>query len=221
MEKTVYLLEDDQSICELIECAFNLNGINFLYFTSVKEFEEKIKERVPDVVLLDIMLSDGNGIEVMKTLKASSPSVYCIMLSALGSEVDKVRGLNAGADDYISKPFGILELTAKIKAVFRRLDNTSSTLVSGGIKINSESMTATLCGHEMYLSGSEFRLLKLFIENEGKVFTREKLINSLWGPDSCESRTLDNCITHLRKLGVTGIETVFGIGYRYNLSKTT
>lgn len=130
MNEQVYLLEDDESICDLVQCTLDMHSISCRTFQTVKAFSAAIEEHVPDVVLLDIMLSDGNGLEVLERLKARFPALSVIMLSALGKETDKVKGLNAGADDYIAKPFGVLELIARVNAALRRV-RKSARLCAG------------------------------------------------------------------------------------------
>ena len=144
MEKTVYLLEDDDDICDLVQCTLQMGGIECRTFGTVKAFEDAVADTLPSIAVLDIMLPDGNGLEVLARLKKRHPEVYCIMLSALGKESDKVTGLNLGADDYIAKPFGILEFSAKIAAVFRRLKKKPAVLTVGDIVMDCEKMTVTL-----------------------------------------------------------------------------
>ena len=140
MANKVFLLEDDKSICELVKCTLDLSSISCEYFTTVKEFREAMERETPDVVLLDIMLTDGDGVEVLKEVKTHHPEVSAIMLSALSKETDKVRGLNAGADDYIAKPFGVLELVARVNAALRRTAK-SSVLKVGELEMNFDNMT--------------------------------------------------------------------------------
>lgn len=125
MEKLIYLLEDDDGICDLVKCTLQLSDISCHTFGTVKAFKEAAAAKPPRIAVLDIMLPDGNGLDVLAWLKNKHSDVYCIMLSALGKESDKVTGLNLGADDYIAKPFGILEFSAKIAAVFRRMKKNS------------------------------------------------------------------------------------------------
>lgn len=213
MEKTVYILEDDKSICELVQCTLEMNGISCRSFHTVKDFTAAVKERPPVVALLDVMLPDGNGIEVLHDVKAKAPEIYCIMLSALGSELDKVKGLNAGADDYVAKPFGILELLARVNVGFRQTKNLD--LKRGGLILDENSMTVTLNGKQLELNNKEFHLLKYCMEHEGKVLTRENLLVAIWGYEAGETRTVDNHIARLRKLGIDYFETVFGVGYKF------
>ncbi len=216
MEKPVYLLEDDESISELIKCTFDINGISLKAYASVKEFKAAFAARVPSVVLLDIMLGDGDGISVLKEIKETQPQVICIMLSAMGKETDKVKCLNLGADDYITKPFGILELTARVKVALRRVSGKESLLRRGDLAMNTDTMTVTLRGEKLDLNRKEFKLLHFFMINENKVLSRDEILQEVWGFDELESRTLDNHIARLRKLGVTYIETVFGVGYKFS-----
>ena len=213
MANKVYLLEDDRSICELVKCTLDLSSISCDYFTTVKEFNEALEREVPDVALLDIMLTDGDGVEVLKQVKARHPEVSVIMLSALSKETDKVRGLNAGADDYIAKPFGVLELIARVNAALRRA-NKSVVLRAGQVVMNTENMSVTYRGKELDLSNKEFQLLRYFMQNEGRVLPREVILSDVWGYDGGETRTLDNHVARLRKAGLN-FETVFGVGYKF------
>ncbi len=213
MNEQVYLLEDDESICELVQCTLDMHSISCRTFTTVKAFSAAIDEHLPDVVLLDIMLADGNGLEVLERLKARFPALCVIMLSALGKETDKVKGLNAGADDYIAKPFGVLELIARVNAALRRIHKTSR-LRAGSIIMDTENMTVTYHGKPLDLSNKEYQLLRYFMLNEGKVLSRETILTDVWGYDGGETRTLDNHVARLRKMGLN-FETVFGVGYKF------
>ncbi len=214
MEKLVYLLEDDDGIADLVKCTLQLGDVECRTFGTVKAFEDAAAERLPSIAVLDIMLPDGNGLDVLTRMKRRHPEVYCIMLSALGKESDKVTGLNLGADDYIAKPFGILEFSAKIAAVFRRIKKSPTTLSAGEVVMDLEKMTVTLKGEEVALSGKEFKLLRYSLENPDKVLTRDELLSNVWGYEGGETRTIDNYVSHLRKLGFN-YETVFGVGYKY------
>ena len=214
MEKLVYLLEDDDGIADLVKCTLQLGDVECRTFGTVKAFEDASAERLPSIAVLDIMLPDGNGLDVLTRMKRRHPEVYCIMLSALGKESDKVTGLNLGADDYIAKPFGILEFSAKIAAVFRRIKKSPTTLSAGEVVMDLEKMTVTLKGEEVALSGKEFKLLRYSLENPDKVLTRDELLSNVWGYEGGETMTIDNYVSHLRKLGFN-YETVFGVGYKY------
>ena len=214
MNKKVYLLEDDTSICELVQCALEMSGIELSAYNTVYEFWAALEKSAPSLALLDIMLPDGNGLEVLAKIKQKYTQVSCIMLSALGQETDKVRGLNLGADDYIAKPFGILELTARVNAALRR-HGESAGIVRGDLALDEETMTATLRGVKLELNNKEFNLLKYLMQKEGKALSRENILNAVWGYDEGETRTVDNHVARLRKLGIDYIETVFGVGYKF------
>lgn len=177
-------------------------------------FQGRGDGKAPRIAVLDIMLPDGNGLDVLTWLKSKHTDVYCIMLSALGKESDKVNGLNLGADDYIAKPFGILEFSAKIAAVFRRMKKKPTVFEVGNVFMDCEKMLVTLDGREINLSGKEFKLLQYSLENPDKVLTRDELLSNVWGYEGGETRTIDNYVSHLRKLGFN-YETVFGVGYKF------
>ena len=191
-----------------------MSGIELSAYNTVYEFWAALEKSAPSLALLDIMLPDGNGLEVLAKIKQKYPQVSCIMLSALGQETDKVRGLNLGADDYIAKPFGILELTARVNAALRR-HGESAGIVRGDLALDEETMTATLRGVKLELNNKEFNLLKYLMQKEGKALSRENILNAVWGYYEGETRTVDNHVARLRKLGIDYIETVFGVGYKF------
>ena len=215
MKNKVYILEDDASICGLIRVALEMNGISFRAFSCCADFLSALESERPDVALLDVMLPDGNGFDVLKTVKARYPSVSCIMLSALGKEEDKVNGLNLGADDYVSKPFSVLELTARINAALRRVRH-ENIVRAGDLALDYDEMRISFRGSPLDLNRKEYELLRYFIENAGKVLKREVLLTEIWGYENGETRTLDNHVARLRKLGIS-IDTVFGVGYKLNV----
>ena len=210
----IYLLEDDESIRSLVVATLQFAEIQIETFDTVKSFNQAVEEKTPLLVILDIMLPDGNGLDVLKDIKKKHPDTFCIMLSALGQETDKVKGLNLGADDYISKPFSLLEFTARVKAALRRVDE-SSIISCGDIVLNEDDMTATLKGEKLELNNKEFHLLKYFMQKEGKALTRESILYAVWGYGEGETRTVDNHVARLRKLGINNIQTVFGVGYKF------
>lgn len=212
MQGKVYLLEDDASIGGLVKVALEMNGLDFRAFSTIAEFTDGLAKMPPDVALLDIMLPDGSGLDVLKLIKLRYPDVSCIMLSALSKEADKVTGLNLGADDYIAKPFSVLELTARVNAQLRRKVKTTRLSVCG-ITLDTETMSVEHDGKALTLNKKEYELLKLFMANSGKVLSRDKLLTEIWGYDGGETRTLDNHVARLRKNGVP-IETIFGVGYK-------
>ena len=218
MKGTVFLLEDDKSICELVRCALEMADIDTVCFNTVADFNAALNQHLPAVALLDIMLPDGSGLDVLKKLKQSYPQVACIMLSALGQESDKVKGLNLGADDYISKPFGVLELTARVNVALRK-QAVSDVLVCGNISLDEKSMSVSIDGRTVALNNKEFHLLRFLMRNEGRALSRDAILDAVWGYDEGETRTVDNHIARLRKLGVHNIETVFGVGYKLGKSE--
>ena len=217
MKGIVYVLEDDASIAGLIKFSLEREQLTCRTFGCVRDFTAGLREQTPDVVLLDIMLPDGNGLEVLKSVKERYPSVCCIMLSALGQEGDKVTGLNLGADDYIAKPFGVMELVARVKAALRRRAE-NNVLKVGRLELNSDTMTVTLDSRPLELNKKEFELLKYCMRNADIVLSRDTLLTEIWGYVDTETRTLDNHIARLRKLGIDNFETVFGVGYRFRKS---
>lgn len=214
MKGKVFLLEDDNSICGLVKVALEMNGLEFKAFSTLKSFKDVLSDELPDVALLDIMLPDGNGLDALKFIKDRYPDISCIMLSALSKEEDKVGGLNMGADDYISKPFSVLELTARVNARLRGKQR-QTVIAAGNVTLDTDTFVCQIDGNKVALNHKEFELLKYFMENHGKVLSREKLLTEIWGYDTGETRTLDNHVARLRKLGVK-IETIFGVGYKLN-----
>lgn len=212
MKGTVYILEDDLSICGLIKVALEMNGLDFKAFATVKSFLDGVAESVPDVCLIDIMLPDGSGLDALRAVKAKHPKVSVIMLSALGKEEDKVNALNLGADDYVTKPFSVLELTARVNARLRD-KQPPAVITVGNVTLNLEEFTCLIDGEQAPLNRKEFELLKTFMLNPNRALTREKLLFDVWGYEGGETRTLDNHVARLRKVGVK-IETVFGVGYK-------
>ena len=212
MKGKVFILEDDESISGLVKVALEMNGMTVNTYPTLKAFFAGLEDELPDVALLDIMLPDGSGLQALKHVKDNHPDVDCIMLSAMGKEEDKVNGLNMGADDYVAKPFSVLELIARVNARLRKKQR-DSVLTVGNIKLNTETMECEIDGVITALKRKEYELLKVLMENAGKVLPREKLLCDVWGYDFGETRTLDNHVARLRKLGVK-IETVFGVGYK-------
>lgn len=212
MQGKIFILEDDGSISGLVKVALEMNGLTCKTFSTVKSFIDEVSTDQPDVALLDIMLPDGSGLDALRFVKTNYPQVSCIMLSALSKEEDKVNGLNLGADDYVAKPFSVLELTARVNARLRGKQK-ASVLKAKNVTLDVDTFDCTIDGKPATLNRKEFELLKVFMQNEGKVLSREKLLSSVWGYDVGGTRTLDNHVARLRKLGVD-IETVFGVGYR-------
>lgn len=218
----IYCVEDDRGIRELVVYTLLNTGFEAAGFESDKELFPAIKSVKPELILLDIMLPGEDGIQILKRLKADMAlkDIPVIMLTAKGSEYDKVIGLDIGADDYITKPFGMMELISRIKAVLRRVknDKTEGCYSVGNVKIDLTAHSVFVSGENVELTLKEFELLRLLMKNKGKVLTRDMLLENIWGYDfDGETRTVDVHIRSLRaKLGENGdiIETVRGVGYR-------
>lgn len=228
MGKTAFVIDDEENIREIITCALGSCAIRVESFEDAVLMLDKLRETRPDVILLDIMLPEIDGITVLKRLKnnAKTASIPVIMITAKSSEIDRVNGLDLGADDYIVKPFGILELMARVRAVLRRNSQPveeKSEYTCSDLTLNVESHEVMCSGKKIDLTLKEFELLKLLMQNVGKVMPRNELLDAIWGYSYVgETRTLDMHIRSLRfKLGDSGqkyIATVRGIGYKLNLN---
>lgn len=218
----IYCVEDDESARELMVYTLNASGFSAVGFANAESFWNAMKTEKPELILLDIMLPDQDGIAVLKALKqdSSTRELPVIMATAKGNEYDKVIGLDLGADDYLAKPFGMMELVSRVKAVLRRTNGSyhKEVLNNGEIEMNLASHTVTVDGKPVELTLKEFDLLQVFLENKGIVFTREQLLSSIWHTDyEGETRTVDVHVGTLRtKLGQAGnlINTVRGVGYK-------
>lgn len=220
----ICILEDDDNIREIENFALKNCGFVTEPAASAKEFWEIMEHKIPQLILLDIMLPDEDGISVLTKLKKNSEwkKVPVILVTAKTSEMDKVKGLDTGADDYISKPFGVLELISRVKAVLRRSDSAGADTVitNGSIELNVEKHVVSYDGNNIELTYKEFELLRVLMKNAGNVMTREILMDRVWGTSyEGESRTLDMHIKTLRKkLGEDGgklIKTVRNVGYKF------
>ena len=218
----IYCVEDNNEIRELILYTLQMTGFEAKGFANGNDFFADLKNDVPELVLLDIMLPGENGLQILKRLHntRATEKVPVIMITAKTTEYDKVLGLDSGADDYLSKPFGMMELVARVKAVLRRSEPQvkAGEITVGDLTINQDEHRVLSKGEEIPLTPKEFALLHYLVENRGIVMTREKLLSEVWGFDFYgETRTVDAHIRSLRmKLGEIGsmIETVRGIGYR-------
>lgn len=218
----IYMLEDDESIRSFVCYALNNSGYETKGFERPSLFWQAMGEEIPELLLLDIMLPEEDGLEILRRLRESraTKAMPVIMLTAKSTEFDKVVGLDSGADDYISKPFGIMELISRIKAILRRSksENDKSEYEIGELYVSTEKHLVRVCGRDVTLTFKEFELLCLMIANSGTVFTRDQILQKIWGIDfDGENRTVDVHIRTLRtKLGVCGdyIETVRGVGYK-------
>ena len=218
----IYIVEDDVNIREIESFALKNSGYTIEDFACAKDFFTRIRDKVPDLVLLDIMLPDEDGLEIVKKLrkKAETRMVPIIMVTAKTSEMDKVKGLDIGADDYLTKPFGVMELISRTEALLRRsLHMSEEKLLSiGDIFLDDEKRMVYVHDVPCELTYKEFELLKMLMQNAGIVIPREEIMVHIWGMDyEGESRTLDMHIKTLRqKLGESGsrIKTVRNVGYR-------
>jgi two-component system alkaline phosphatase synthesis response regulator PhoP len=217
----IYCLEDDNGIRDLIIYTLTVSGFSAKGFSEPKSFWKALSEDLPELILLDIMLPEEDGISILKKLRSNSFSanIPVIMTTAKGTEYDKVIGLDLGADDYLAKPFGMMEMVSRVKAVLRRAEpKTEDRLTVGEIQIDRMRHKVTVGGKEVVLTLKEYELLQLFAKNLGIVFTRDRLLQKIWGTDYIgETRTVDVHIGTLRtKLGKAGnlIETVRGVGYK-------
>ena len=219
----IYLLEDDDSIRELVTYTLNSQGLDAEGFSRPREFWEAMRKAKPALILLDIMLPEEDGITILQKLRAAPDTkrIPVIMLTAKGSEYDTVRGLDSGADDYIPKPFRMMELLSRIRALLRRSAPEDSGVAEyrvGPLYVCPRRHIIQVDGHDVALTRKEFDLLCLLLSERGTVFTREQLLDTIWGyAFDGESRTVDVHVRSLRqKLGAGGdcIETVRGIGYK-------
>lgn len=217
----IYLVEDDGNIRELTVYALQSTGMACEGFARPSEFWKRVKEQVPSLVLLDIMLPEQDGLSILKQLRADTATagVPVIMLTAKGTEMDKVKGFELGADDYIAKPFGVMELVARVKARLRnRVAEEVTAYTVGGLYVCPQKHIVTANGEQVALTLKEFELLCYLMRNRDIVLTRDRILGEIWGYSfDGESRTVDVHIRTLRqKLGDAGacIETVRGIGYK-------
>lgn len=218
----IYCVEDDASIRELMLYALRASGFEAEGFPDSTKLFSALEHTLPRLILLDVMLPGMDGIQILKQLRSTSntANIPVIMASAKGTEYDKVVGLDSGADDYLAKPFGMMEMVSRIRAVLRRSSSaeTKKVLQFGLLRMELLSHTVYADGHRVELTLKEFSLLKLLLEHPGRVFSRDQLLEKIWSTDYMgESRTVDVHIGTLRtKLGHCGdyVRTVRGIGYR-------
>ena len=222
----IYIVEDDVEVREMETYALKSSGFDVMAFECGKVMDEQIKTRVPDLFILDIMLPGEDGLNILKRLRVqeNTKDIPVIMLTAKGTELDKVKGLDLGADDYIAKPFGVLEFISRVRAVLRRSERSSSestealNLVLGGVTLDDQYRSVTVGGIAVELTFKEYELLKLLMSRPGTVFSRQQILEKIWGVDfDIDTRTVDMHIKTLRqKLGVQGsiVQTVRNVGYK-------
>lgn len=219
----IFCVEDDAGIRDLMIYTLNASGFRAVGFENAKEFYTALADTVPELIMLDIMLPGEDGISILKRLKADARTadIPVIMATAKGNEYDKVIGLDLGADDYLAKPFGMMEMASRVRAVLRRSGRAAEKpqlIRVGGLEMNLNEHSVTADGIRVQLTLKEFELLHTFMTNPGRAFTREQLLSSVWCEDFMgETRTVDVHVGTLRqKLGGCGkyIRTVRGVGYR-------
>lgn len=218
----IWCVEDDASIRDIEVYTLSSTGFEARGFDDGVSFWSALQTQKPDLVGLDVMLPGVDGIELLQRMKASAElrTIPVVMATAKGAEYDRIRGLDLGADYYLVKPFGVMELVSCVKAVLRRCrpDKAAHLLRSGGLVVDLDAHTVTVDGARVALTYKEFELLRLFLSHPGMAFTRDQLFQEVWGMDFCgETRTVDMHIRTLRqKLGPYGrrIETVRNVGYR-------
>ena len=217
----IWCVDDDKTICDIEVYALKQTGFEAKGFSDGISMLEQLKVEKPDLIILDVMLPEKDGLEVLKELKSSSETskIPVIMATAKGTEMDKVSGLDNGADDYLVKPFGVMEMVSRVKAVLRRVSGDSDSVLNvGKISLITKEHVVKVDGEKVSLTLKEYELLKLFMENVGIVFSRNQLLSLIWSTDYVgESRTVDMHIKNLRqKLLQCGkyIQTVIGVGYK-------
>ena len=220
--RMIWCVEDDPSIREIEVYALHSTGLEARGFADGAEFWEALEKEQPELVILDVMLPDEDGVAILKRLRADERyrDIPVIMATARSTEFDKVQSLDLGADDYITKPFGMMEMVSRVKAVLRRSQpkQTVALLKLDGLTLDESQHTVTIDGQRITLTYKEYELLRLFLSHPGMAFSREQLLQTVWNTDyAVETRTVDMHIRTLRqKLGDYGryIETIRGVGYR-------
>lgn len=223
----IYYVEDDKNIRDLATYALNQAGFEVVGFPCAEDFENACSSQMPDLVLLDIMLPGKDGLEILESMRLnpSTRHIPVMMLTAKGSEIDKVQGLDLGADDYLAKPFGMMELVSRVRALYRRAESPAIAVGGkckcGEITLDGEARTVRVCGESISLTLKEFDLLQMLMNNCGHVLTRDHLLESVWGWDFAgNTRTVDAHIQTLRQKiasasaeAASMVETVRGVGY--------
>jgi two-component system phosphate regulon response regulator PhoB/two-component system alkaline phosphatase synthesis response regulator PhoP len=223
LPKTIFIVDDEPDICELVSLHLQKSGFKTKSFLTATEFLQAVREQLPDLVVLDLMLPDMDGLEVCKFLRNDKHTAHLpiIMLTAKGEETDKILGLELGADDYITKPFSPRELVARVKAVLRRAEgkDTPAVIKIGEILlIDPQRYEVFVQGEKRKLTPTEFKILLILAKRKGWVFSRDQLLEALWGREKAViDRTIDVHIKNLReKLGEAGkfIKSIRGVGYK-------
>lgn len=226
--KQLLLVEDDELLNKTLAYNLTLDGYNLTCALTFQEAEEKLSAAVYDLMLLDIHLPDGSGLDLCRQVKVSHPDMLIIFLTANDQEWDQIQGYDAGAVDYITKPFSILALQRKLKAMFHMLDHRmpkKEVYNDGTLYLDFTGQTACLNGKPLFLSALEFRMLQLFCQNPGRVLTRQQLLQELWDSEEkyVDTHTLTTSVSRLRgkieKAGHPCIRTIYGMGYQWTGGK--
>ena len=222
----IYIVEDDRNIQEIELFALKNSGYQATGFETAKEFYKALNEKLPELILLDIMLPDEDGLSILKRLRsrADTQKIPVILVTAKTSEIDKVKGLDGGADDYIAKPFGVMEMIARVKPLLRRSGGMEESLLTcGNVTLDGEKRMVYVDGKSIELTYKEFELLKLLMKNHGIVISRDVIMERVWDSSfEGESRTIDVHVRTLRqKLGDGGalIKTIRNVGYMVDATK--
>ena len=222
----IYIVEDDRNIQEIELFALKNSGYQATGFETAKEFYKALNEKLPELILLDIMLPEEDGLSILKRLRsrADTQKIPVILVTAKTSEIDKVKGLDGGADDYIAKPFGVMEMIARVKALLRRSGGMEESLLTcGNVTLDGEKRVVYVDGKSIELTYKEFELLKLLMKNHGIVISRDVIMERVWDSSfEGESRTIDVHVRTLRqKLGDGGalIKTIRNVGYMVDATK--
>ena len=217
MSSVIYSVEDDKDIAKIINKTLSKQGYDVVSFYDGTSFIKAFDENKPDMVLLDMMLPDLSGAHLLQYIRKDSANdhIPVVIISANSLVTDKVDGLDMGADDYIAKPFDLLELMSRVNALFRRFKKSSS-FEYGKLVLNSESHICKYDGKTISLTIKEFDIIALLLKNKGKVVSRDEILSSIWGNEELETRTIDMHIKSLRKkINDEGIiETIYGLGYK-------
>lgn len=220
MNESIYVIEDDENIQEIVKLALESNGYQVKVYDNAIDAIVDINNNVPDLAIFDIMLPQMDGITAIKKIRETNTHMPILVLSAKDSEIDKIRGLDNGCDDYMTKPFGILELCARVRTLLRRVQPKNKLMNTPTLSIDKSTYTIKLNNKIIDLTHKEYQLLVYLIENKDRVVTRDELLNTIWGYDFIgESRALDVHIRSLRKKlddnGEKYIKTVRSVGYRF------
>ena len=218
----VYVLEDDKAILDIVLYALKSQNIEAKGFSHFMQLESALKDVIPQILVLDCLLPEVSGFEVLQKIKSNpnTKDISVLMLTALNSEMDKVKGLDYGADDYMGKPFGVMEFLARIRAILRRKEVDKPEIIFKNLNYSISNHQVKIGEKPLNLTLKEFELLGLFLKNQERAFSRENILNSIWGHNyGTYSRTLDTHIKTLRqKLGDLGhhIQTIRGMGYKFS-----